>query len=239
MMIPLLSYMMQYYIQSFRYVSPLLFFIISLGLIYSYGGISVGNNYTFTLAVIFFFASWVTVSFIDVEDNIQQQLTILHVKKPVRYYISKFISIWIMTFPFIICIILYPVIFDLFNRPIIGAELIIIFAAHIIASLLGISVSALFDSRLIYNRRTAIIVLATVLTVSVAQTVVVREYPIIKYIGWVIPPISFMSEGILSLNAKVFSSNHVMSLSIAMLYSFLYSLILMGLYIKLMIRKLF
>lgn len=239
MIIPLLSYMMQYYIQSFRYVSSLLFFIISLVLIYSYGGISVGNNYTFTLAVIFFFASWVTISFIDVEDNIQQQLTILHVKKPTLYYISKFASIWIITLPFNICIILYPIIFGLFNRPIIGVELIIVFVAHMIASLLGISVSALFDSRLIYNRRTAIIVLATVLIFSVAQIVVIREYPIIKYIGWMTPPISVMSEGILSLNAKVFSWMNVMSLSIAILYSFIYSLIMMGLYIKLIRRKMF
>lgn|GEM_PF-1325829 len=239
MMIALIPYMIKYYIQSFRYVPSLLFFIISLGLIYSYGGISVGNNYTFTLAVIFFFSAWITIGFIDVEDTIQQQLTILHVKKPIRYYMSKFISMWIMTLPFNICIVLYPVIFGLFNRPISGLELIIVFIAHVMASLLGISVTALFDSRLVYNRRTAIIVLATILTFSVAQIVVIKEYPIITYIGWITPPISLMIEGILSLNAKHFYWANFTSLLIAILYSFIYSLLLMSVYIKFIKRKMF
>jgi len=239
MIMPLIYYMIQYYIQSFRYVSSLLFFIISLGIIYSYGGISVGNNYTFTLAVILLFSSWVTLGFIDVEELTQQQLTILHVKKPTRYYLTKFISIWLTTIPFNICIVLYPVVFDLFNRSVIGTELLIIFVAHMVASLLGISVTALFDSRLIYNRRTAIIVLVTVLIFSVAQIVVVRQYPMIKYIGWIIPPISFMSEGVLSFNEKVFSWANVIPFSMTIIYTFIYSLVLIGLYIRLIIRKMF
>lgn len=238
-MIALIPYMLKYYIRSFRYVPSLLFFIISLGLIYSYGGISVGNNYTFTLAVIFFFSAWVTIGFIDVEDRIQQQLTILHVKNPIPYYVSKFISVWIITLPFSISIVLYPVIFGLFNRGIIGLELLIIFIAHIMASLLGISVTALFDSRLVYNRRTALIILATVLTFSVAQIVVIKAYPVITYIGWITPPISLLIEGMLSLNAKVFYWANFTSLLIAILYSLLYSLALMVVYIKLITRKMF
>ncbi|MBP2654337.1 MAG: hypothetical protein H6Q73_1906 [Firmicutes bacterium] len=233
----LMLYMLQYYVRSYRYVSVLVVFIICTALIYSYKPISLGSNYSLTCTLMFLVSAWLAAGFIEVEAITQQQLTILYAKSENRYYMAKILLVWLLSFILSSIIIVYPVIFDFFVRPISGPELVGVFLAHGATGLLGIAVAVLFEARLISNRRTAILALVALLTVSAAGIILIKEYPFATYLSWILPPVSLMAEELMSLDLDEPTS--YFSFVVAMGYSVLYSGILLVLYVKLMKRKLF
>jgi len=155
----LIAYMLKYYVRTFKYVPILLVFPISLALVYSYKPLSVGYNYAFTSDILFLFSAWITLGFMDLEDTVQQQLTILHINNDNYYYLAQIAAVFSVTFILNVCLVFFPILFNHFNRPVTAADMLAAVLAHAITSLLGISVAAFFNSRLLPDRKTAILML--------------------------------------------------------------------------------
>ena len=230
--------MIRYYIRTFKYVPILLIFTAVIGITYTQKRILLWNTYSFTINIIFFFAAWISIGFFDSEDTIQQQLSFLRSNSKISYYLSKIISIWIISVFFNIVIVFTPILFNMFKPPVFWYEVAFALIIHIFISLLGISVSAFFQTRILPDRRTALAGLFLLLLVSSLQVIMVKSFAFLKYITWLLPPVSFVSEKMLSLGG---TSIYFMmsSISSCIIYILLYSMLLMGLYFKIILRKMF
>lgn len=83
----LMIYFFKDYKRSNKYIAPLLTYMILMGVVYAVKPCYVMTSYTATCIIIYIIAAWIAVTFVDSEDIVQQQLTILHFKKKM-YIIS-------------------------------------------------------------------------------------------------------------------------------------------------------
>lgn len=232
------SYMLKCYLRSFKYVAVLLFFIVVVCAIYWQKRVPMWNTYSLTVNIIFIFSSWISIGFLDSEDNVLQQLLFLRSTNKNFYYLSKIVSIWIVCILFSFIIVFVPILENLFIGPIYAYEVALSFGIHAFISLLSILIVAFFYTRILSDRRAALSVLVVFLLICMLQVALIQKIPIFKYITWVFPPISFASETMINLDGMNMYSI-VSKMLVSILYAFFYSVILMFLYCKMMLRRLF
>lgn len=238
MIVSLVKYILKYYLKTFKYVAPIIFFIIFLFMNYSQAPIIIWHNYSFTALFIFIFSVWVTLGFMDFEEIIQQQLIVLHVQKEYIYYISKILAVWIFIMVLDMFIIIFPIIFNMFNRQIKIEEIIIAILIHSMFALLGISLAVLFETRLLKNRRIALSILSVVVVITITQNNIINEFKQVSFIKWILPPIYFISQRLQDLgdNYLKFSDQ---TFILFIVHSSIYCFIIIFLYIKLITKKKF
>jgi hypothetical protein len=198
------------------------------------------DSYAISSLIIYILSAWITLGFIDMEDNTQQQLTVLHSRNQTVYYLCKIAFLWIFMMILNIIVILYPVVRHLFVRKVTGTDLWIAIAIHAILSLLGISIALLFNSRLLPDRRTGLLCLFGFVLISIIQTGIIREIPILKYIVYLFPPVSFVMvkmEELSVMDLIKFTDTGGIALLLTILLC--YSVLLIFLFIKLMKKKAF
>lgn len=77
-MIYLTRYLLKHYIRSQKYVAPVIFYIITMLLIYSYKPNPVADSYSVTAMLLFFGADWLGLTVLNTEPAGQYQLLVLH-----------------------------------------------------------------------------------------------------------------------------------------------------------------
>lgn len=219
------------YVKSYKYTSPLLFFIIGIVVTYSQKNNPIMSSYSITSLLIFIISAWITMGFMEIEDITQQQLLIIYSKNQEVYYISKIIFLTSIIIILDIFSVLYPIIGNFFDGKVSMCNLSLAFLSHAVFGLLGISVSSLFNSRIIKNRKNAILFLMLIITVSIIQEPLTKNFPILKCIIYLLPPASITAEQI--------GNENTTEILIFLVLCTLYSWLLLITYIKLMKKKMF
>lgn len=236
MIFALIRYNLSYYIRKLRYIGWTLTYVVFLFINYQSAPIAIWSNYHITALAVFIFSVFIGASFINCEDEQQQQITRIKVKNEVFYYVSKIISSLIFIFPFYAILVVYPIGFDLFTRKILLREIFISLMLHFLYSHLGVSISVFFDTHIAIEKNKSIPLQALITLVSIMPLAgIFPNNILIKYIVFILPPVNFLSERLFSLQSNVFLFDGKVSLFV--IYSMLYSIILLTTYIWIVKKK--
>ncbi|MDQ2086234.1 hypothetical protein RBH29_07300 [Herbivorax sp. ANBcel31] len=231
----LLFYNLRYYSRSHKFIVPLVIYLAMFAVLYSIKPLGVMSTYAMTSMMTFIIAVLVAYSFMEIEDPVQQQIALLSLRNDNMYYFSKVLFVWIIISIMSFVVVLYPSIFGFFDRSVKVSDFIVAMVGHIFLALLGVCVSALFNSRLFKNRQFAILTLIIVVLISVVQKAIITKYPASRWGLYVLPPVSFVVDKMTNFEGLA----DLGFLLLAFASSIAYSFIILVLFIKLMKVKIF
>ncbi|WP_239619168.1 hypothetical protein [Cohnella mopanensis] len=214
-----MAYSLQYYLRSYRYVAPLLIFSLTLFFIYSIVPNPVMPSYSLTSTFLFVVSAWLAFGYIDVEDGTQQQITVMHTGSLSKYYYGKLLVIVIIVNILSIICVLYPILFNKFDRQPSLSEWVIALLSHSILSILGIALSILFTNKWVQKLSYAILGIFLAIALSLAGAGIENSSPhSIKALSWLIPPV-FRTMDMLNNYEETAYSGVVVSLISPLVYS--------------------
>lgn len=233
----LMLYFFQDYKRSYKYTAPLLIYFVLIAVTYSVKPAYVMSSYAVTCIYMYAISAWISFGFIDTEDVVQQQLTILHIKNQNIYYLCKILFLWIFILILDVLTVYYPILNGAFIRKIVVSDIIIALISHAIVGFLGITVAMLFNSRLIKDRKMAILFLNLIIIVSTVQKPMVQLFPFLKWIGAAFPPVYLILDKVGTIDYV--NVENIFNILFAFAIALIYSLFLVILFIKCMRKKLF
>ncbi len=235
---PLMSYIFRDYIRSYKYIVPVLLFGCFLLGIYAIRPNDVTYSYVISSAVIYMLAAWLTSGLIDNEDNVQQQITILHCRSHTVFYLCKIAFIWLFTLLLSCIAIIYPILVNTFDREVNTNDIFLASVSHSLLALLGIAIALMFNSRFIHDRRLSLLLLYMVIILSLIQGKLTEILPFIKYPLYLLPPV-FYSLDQMGSTSKYSMVNSPGTASVLALFVIilLYSFFLISIFIKISKKK--
>ena len=230
-----LPYAFRYYARSYRYIAPLVFFFVAVSMFYKDPTNQVLSSLSFGNFIIFVACVWLANGYIELEDETQQQITILHMGSVQEYFLAKLGFISIVAIAVAVYAYFYPFVFHIFTVGVAPAGLLVGFAASAETAMLGVSVGIFFNNRLIAKKSRGILLLFMVTVLSLAGRSIVGQLPhSLQFISFIFPPVSqtvFVVGNWWTINLY----DRVAGLVWPIIYSFLCT----GLYLKLTLRKLY
>lgn len=233
----LMLYFFQDYKRSYKYTAPLLVYFVLIAVMYSTKPAYVMSSYAVTCIFIYAISAWISFGFIHNEDVVQQQLTILHIKNQNIYYLCKILFMWLFILILDIFAVYYPILNGAFIRKIVVSDIIIALISHAIVGFLGITVASLFNSRLVKDRKMAILFLNLIIIASTVQKPIVQLFPFLKWIGAAFPPVYLILDKVGTIDYV--NVENIFNILFAFAIALIYSLFLIILFIKCMRKKLF
>lgn len=233
----LMLYFFQDYKRSYKYIAPLLVYIVVIAAMYSNKPAYVMSSYAVTCIFIYAISAWLSFGFIDNEYVVQQQLIILHIKNENIYYLCKVLFMWIFILILDIFAVYYPILNGAFIRKVVISDIIIALISHAIVGFLGVTVGSLFNSRLLKDRKMAILFLNLLIIVSTMEKPIVQSFPFLKWIGMILPPAYLMADKVGSIDYV--NIGNIFNIIFAFAIVLIYAMILIILFIKCMKKKLF
>jgi ABC-type xylose transport system permease subunit len=223
------------YLLSYRYFAPLLAYGFSLSFIYSVIPNPVMPSYSFTSTVLFIITAWLALGYIDTEHETQQVITSLHMHNLHTYYICKVIPIGILIVLLSLVDIIYPILFNKFDRSPTLEEMIVAFLCHLTVSLLGMSAGFLCTRRIFPKWYSALGGLIAFIVISLAVQGIIHSLPpVIQFVEWLLPPL-YRTMDLLNN----YDSTTYLDIVLGILMPLLYALVLLVLFITIMVRKRF
>lgn len=234
----IIIYSLKYYSKKFRYVAPLILFVIFLRINYSQNRISIWNNYDFTILITFIFSVWISYGFFEFEDKTQEHLSVLHSKSILKFHMSKILANIIILIPLDLVVTIVPVIGNLFNREIAAKELILALLLHILASIIALAVTSFFMSGFIRDKSYSILIFFSIIILTAAKPGIISSMPYLGFLKWILPPINILTVELSNLNT---SSIYEISVSfcINFCYEIVYPIIFIIFYFKILKKNLY
>ncbi len=192
----MIRYQYKQYMLSAKWVMPLIVLLGTLGMMYSMPPVGIVNSFSITGIFLFVIMVWIGKTIQGVEPEVSEQVMILRLKSERKYYLCHII------FMMCICVvvtgisIVVPVFIHirsgngLLSRQLIWSDFVggglLMFACSFIGGMVG----ELFQIRVIKNRKVGIGLTFFIALLTVCRNGVIAEFATMKYILWVIPPIS-------------------------------------------------
>jgi len=229
----LLIYLLRNYNRSYRFIPPLFTYLIFIGVFYAYKPNPVMGSFAVTSVLSFIVTAWICYSFMQSESQVQEEITLLHLRNPAKYYIGLLIAIVLMSLILLIVAIAYPMVGDYFDRPVGMEDIIVGLLSHLGLSFLGIAIAVFFTGKFSSRPSVAIGGILVVIILSFCQGSIASYLsPALEWITWILPP-TFYTMNLL-MNYDTYSGDEIIGLLVA---PFIYSLIILTIYVQLMKRK--
>lgn len=234
-MIAAMRFSFRYYFRSNRYVSPLTLYIIAIIFIYGIVPNPVLPSYGFTSTVLFLVSAWLCFTFIDVEEQTQQMISVLHLGNVTKYYMARMLVIGLIGSGLALGTTLYPIAFDRFGVQPTVEQIVVGLVSHLLLSYLGIAIAALFTSKLVRRLDYSILGLFLILSISLGGVGISRSLPdSISFLSWLVPPLyRIMSMLNNDVNFDIYDA------LIGFIVLIIYTGVLQVIFFKWMKRKLF
>lgn len=199
------------YLKSNKTILPMIAFIAYFGIAYSVGPQKVIPSLVVQAIYMFFLMIIIAVSYCDSEHEVLEQILIMKAgpKNKLLLYISKILvlskilaimSLISTIYPFVRYYFGFSGLFD--RDPIITDALlgmIVIFEFGFLGLLIGL----LINQSWIPSRNIQLSVIVLVAIVAVVQNKIVEDISILRYITWILPPLSLISK---QINLKEYAS---------------------------------
>lgn len=229
----LLIYLIRNYSRSYRFIPPLFTYLIFIGMFYTYRPNPVMESFAVTTVLSYIITAWICYSFMQSESLIQEEITLLHLRNPAKYYIGLIASILLISLFLLIVSMAYPIIGNKFDRPVITEDIIVGVLSHLGLSFLGAAIVVFFNGKFIRRPSVAIGGILVVLILSFCQEAIISQLgSSLEWITWLIPP-AFHSMNLL-MNYDSYSAGGMIWL---LMVPFIYSLILMTIFVQWMKRR--
>lgn len=226
----IIKYSLHDYIRSHKYFPPISTFFILIFVFYTYTPNPIIDSYAVTALILYVISSWLCISILSLDSPVQGQIMALHIKSWNRYYISKLISVGLISIILAVYAFVYPIIFNMFNEPVTLTIGLVSFANHMFLALLGISVASLFSKVIMQSAVNSFGGLALIIVVSIAALAIYDVLPSsLKNIVWIIPPASSTQTPLINWNGE-----SILDLSMfPFIWIIIYSILLLSLFLKL------
>lgn len=189
-MIGIMKFAFRDYVRTYRYIGPLLVYVLALLFIYSVVPNPVMPSYSLTASLLFAIATWLGFGYVDAEDATQQQIGMLHAGSPVKYYVCKLAVMLAAALILAAITTAYPIAFAKFDRQPALGEAMSAFVGHAGLAALGIVVSFLFTYRLVRKLSHAVVGLFLTVALSFASGGIGNALPdAIRFVVWLLPPV--------------------------------------------------
>lgn len=176
-MTSLLSYIHTCFIRSYRYGPPTFVFLGGIVLLYTVVPNPVMDSYAFTTTFLFIVSAVLCYSLIDIETSNQESITMLQSGSLIKLYVAKLLYCWMFTVPLALFAVLYPYIFNMFNRNPTLEELSISFIYHTASSWLGVVLACWFSSKFILSRLMSFLSLSLLLIITISTQGIENSLP--------------------------------------------------------------
>lgn len=199
----LVKYSLHNYFRSHKYFPPISTFIILIFVFYSYKPNPIIDSYAVTAIILYIISAWLCISVLSLDSSVERQLMILHVGGENRYYLSKLISVLLISLLLTLYAFLYPVIFDMFNGSVGFTIGLVSIINHVFLSVLGICIASLFSKIITENAINSYGGLALVIILSLASIGLYHTLPsYFKNIVWIIPPATSTQTPLINWNGE-------------------------------------
>lgn len=165
-MTSLLSFIHTCFIRSYRYGPATFVFVGGIVFIYSVVPNPVMASYAFSSAFLFVVSTTICYALIDIETANQESVTMLHAGSLIKLYMAKLLYSWLFTIPLVLYAVLFPVIFQSFDRNPTVEELCMSFLYHAALSWLAVSLTCWFSSKFIRSRLMSFLMLSLVVVIT-------------------------------------------------------------------------
>lgn len=196
--IEFIRYQYRQYILSAKYVVPLIALFAVFGVMYSITPIAVVSNFAIMSLVLSMVMAGIGMTCQETEPEVSEQIVILRMQSERKYYIGQVLFAMLLSGIVTGLSLCYPVIFHylhkgmLFTRNIQMSDIIGGFLLMYACSFVGCMVGGIFSPRILRERKMAAALTIICTLVSVVKIGLMDEFPIAKYILWLIPPVSDM-----------------------------------------------
>lgn len=200
--IELVKYQLHIYFKGSRLVMPLVATAIFLLVMYSKSNWPVGvvSSCIITCYWVFLLMVWIGFSVSSAESPLMEQIICLRVQSNVYYYLGKMLFLMILGFIVNIICLLYPIVINLlsqgglFERPLSVPDILNYFVLLCGSSMAGCSLGSFFHSRVMRDRKLAIVLTVLAATITIVRTAIINWAPFTKIFIWVLPPLDTMSK---------------------------------------------
>lgn len=194
----LVKYQYKQYVLSVKYLVPLIGLFVVFQVMYSVMPIDIVSNFTLMSLILFIIMVGVGMTCQTIEPEVSEQIIILRIQSERKYYIGQVLFFAALSAIVTLLSLCYPVIKHflngkmLFTRNIQLPDIIGGFLLMFACSFVGCMVGDIFSPRVIRKRETGMILTIILALISVVRIGIVAEAPILKYILWIVPPVSDM-----------------------------------------------
>ncbi|MFS0873928.1 hypothetical protein [Paenibacillus illinoisensis] len=167
-MTSLVSFLHTCYMRSYRYGPPTFVFFLGIIFVYSVVPNPVMASYAFSTTFLFIISAVICYTFIDIETSNQESVTMLHSGSLLKLYISKLVYSWLFSVPLALYAVLFPALFQKFDRNPSFEELCMSLIYHVSSSWLGVALACWFSSKFIRSRVMSFLLLSVVVVVTLS-----------------------------------------------------------------------
>lgn len=198
--IEFIRYQYKQYILSAKYVVPLIVLFAVFGIMYSITPIAVVSNFAIMSLVLFMIMAGSGMTCQEIEPEVSEQIIVLRMQSERKYYIGQVLFAMILSGMVTVLSLCYPVIFHylhkriLFTRDIWISDIIGGFLLMFACSFVGCMVGGIFSPRILRERKMAAALTIICMLVSLVKIGIADEFPVSKYILWIMPPVSDMAS---------------------------------------------
>ncbi|MBD5530862.1 MAG: hypothetical protein HDQ98_01485 [Lachnospiraceae bacterium] len=192
----MIKYQYKQYMISAKWVMPFIVLLGTLSMMYSISPVAIVDSFSMTGIFLFVIMVWIGRTIQGVEPEVSEQVMILRLKSDRKYYLCHII--------FMMCIcavvtgisIVVPVLIHirsgnaLLSRQFTWSDFVGGGLLMLVCSFVGGMAGELFHIRIMKNRTVGIGVTFFITLLAVCRNGVIAEFAAMKYILWVIPPIS-------------------------------------------------
>lgn len=230
----LIKYSLHDYIRSHKYFPPISTFFILIFVFYTYTPNPIIDSYAVTALILYVISAWLCISVLSLDPPVQRQIMILHIGSLNRYYLSKLISVLLISIMLTVYAFIYPIVFNMFNETVTITIGLVSLLNHILLGILGICVASLFSKVITESAVNSFGGLSLIIVISLAALGIYDVLPsFLKNIVWIIPPAASTQSSLINWNGE-----SIMSLSIfPFIWIIIYSMLLLYLFLKLARRS--
>lgn len=223
-------FQIQTYFSGSSFAMPLIVLAVFFNFMYSIKPLDVVSAYLLSSVLCFLMMVWIAASIVQGENPVIEQLLYLKMGNPVKYYLGKSLFLVFLTFILDLLYSFIPVLlnmvngFELFRRPLMASDVGNAFLIMAGCGLGGAALGSLLHPRIIKDSRLAVMITTLLAILPVAGDGIVRDYPLFKYVFWILPPV--MKPQICFGNTQYFQPDISISIFLILfVYAVIYSLI--------------
>ena len=165
-----------------------------LGIMYSFVPVEVSGSFLISAFFLFVLSAYISMSIQGKENDVHEEIMILHSDSEFHYYISRELIIYSLSLVYALILISYPVIkyalkSNLFSRPLTRSD--ILFGGIIVigSGCCGAALGDFFHRRIFTTRRNGIIGLILISVLAVCKQPLIKEFSPFKILDVIVPPI--------------------------------------------------
>jgi hypothetical protein len=191
----LLHYHFKTYFKSYKFLLPLILYLIYLFTAYGIMPFSIVSSFSESAGVLFFIMTSVGFSYAELENPVVEQLVLLRLNNDTLYYLSRISVLLIIGFLFSLLGLLFPLLlniktgYHLFTRTLTVADVATGFTLHGLMAFLGAATGSFFHPRIIKSRKMALLLLFFVAVMGIAKGALMEKIPAAVDVAWIFPPV--------------------------------------------------